>query len=83
MNGGCYTDGKCYFWRYREGKGRPTVKLIRQVCLWCQGDRADLVRECHEKDCALHLYRMGTNPKRAGIGGNFAGTDTVNRGFAA
>lgn len=65
---GCDEHGVCHFFKYRMGKGRPSVKTIRKVCLWCQGDRADFVKECASNDCALHPYRLGRNPNRAGIG---------------
>lgn len=83
LNGGCDKNGFCWFYPYRIGNGRPSVKLIRRYCVYCQGDRTDFVKECFGKDCPLHDYRMGTNPKRAGIAGNFAKTDAVSRGFAA
>lgn len=62
LNGGCDADGVCHFYPYRMGSGRPSVKLIRKTCLWCMGDSQDFVRECWTPDCALHPYRMGTNP---------------------
>ncbi len=68
LNGGCDADGVCWFFPYRLGGGRPSVKLIRQVCLWCMGDSQDFVRECWTPECAIHPYRMGTNPARKGQG---------------
>lgn len=62
QNGGCDKDGVCWFFPYRLGKGRPSVKLIRRMCLWCMGDSVDFVRDCWTPDCPLHPYRMGTNP---------------------
>ncbi len=66
LNGGCDKNGVCWFYPYRQGKGRPKVSTIRRMCLWCQGGRADFVRDCG--DCVLSPYRMGTNPARKGIG---------------
>ena len=43
------------------------VRAIRQKCLECHGGSRKAVRNCAE-ECPLHLYRMGTNPSRAGIG---------------
>jgi hypothetical protein len=90
LNGGRDKNGVCWFYKYRLGKGRPSVKLIRKMCLWCQGDSKELVRECVEDGkhtglpaCALWPYRMGINPKRAEIGGKPPVTAHVSRGFAA
>jgi hypothetical protein len=92
LNGGCYPSGECWFWKHRLGKGRPSVKTIRRYCLWCQGDSADLVRECVERmahsgveACPLYPYRMGKNPHREGVGTakNFAGKQAVSGGFGA
>lgn len=69
LNGGCDKNGACWFYPYRLGKGRPSVKTIRRMCLWCQGGSEQLVRECSD-DCSLHFYRMGRNPNRQGVGGN-------------
>jgi hypothetical protein len=74
--------GKCYFYLYRMGKGRPSVKLIRKFCLECMGDSRQLVREC-ESDCALHPYRFGRNPKRAGMGRKDAFKHIVSGGFSS
>lgn len=60
--------GACYFHPYRKGKGRPSVKLIRQFCLECMGGSKRLVAECQSENCPLHQYRLGKNPKRAGVG---------------
>ncbi len=61
-------NGICFFYNYRIGKGRPSVKLIRRFCLECLGGRRQLVSECRCSDCPLHEYRFGKNPRRAGIG---------------
>ena len=62
------TYGICLFFPYREGKRRPSVTLIRRFCLQCMKDSPMLVRNCESKECPVHLFRMGTNPNRAGIG---------------
>jgi hypothetical protein len=59
---------KCYFFPYRMGKGRPSVKLIRKFCLECMGGDSQLVAECQSEDCPLHQYRFGKSPKRVGHG---------------
>jgi len=57
-------DGPCLFFRYRLGKGRPSVKLIRKYCLWCMGGSPKLVKDCHSGlTCPLFAYRLGRNPK--------------------
>jgi hypothetical protein len=82
-NGGCDASGVCWFFPYRQGHGRPSVKTIRRVCLWCQGDRADFVRECNETECALHPYRMGRNPNREGVGPKTPLIPAVSRALSA
>lgn len=45
------------------------LKAIRANCLdCCAGQRAE-VRRCHITDCSLHPFRLGHNPRRAGVGG--------------
>lgn len=75
LSGGADKNGFCFFYRYRLGKGRPSVKTIRKVCLWCMGGDVKMVRECPgDSDeegvrCELWPYRLGRNPARSGIGG--------------
>ena len=58
-------DGtKCYFFDFRDGVGRPTVKTVRKFCLHCMGDNSELVKNCPTKNCILHQYRFGKNPAR-------------------
>lgn len=40
------------------------LSAIRAKCLDCCAEHPSLVRECHIEACALHPYRMGTNPFR-------------------
>lgn len=61
-------DGRCWFYQYRLGRGRPSVKLIRRLCLECMGGSSQLVAECSNTACHVYLYRFGKNPKRAGQG---------------
>ena len=66
LNGGTEEDGKtCLFYRYRMGHGRPSAKVVRKVCIWCQGERLDWVRECDTKECFLYPFRMGRSPGQA------------------
>src|SRR5208337_1607502 len=79
LNGGCTSSGECWFYKFRLGNGRPSVKLIHKYCRYCMGSGPDsrkLVEACHADEpfkavtpCALHPYRMGRNPKREGLGG--------------
>ncbi len=65
-------SGVCYFFPYRLGRGRPSVKTIRKFCLECQGgdkDRKvqaqevrDGVKFCPSENCTLFPFRMGKNP---------------------
>jgi len=61
-NGGSVNNEVCWFYPYRMGMGRPSVKTIRKTCLWCMGESEQLVRECWTPECALHPFRMGRNP---------------------
>jgi hypothetical protein len=56
------SNNVCYFYRYRLGTGRPSVKLIRQFCLECMGNSHLLVKECSSVDCPVYEYRFGKNP---------------------
>lgn len=47
------------------------LKAIRQKCLDCMCNQPAEVRLCPCDDCPLYPYRMGHNPNRKGIGGNF------------
>lgn len=56
--------GVCQFYAYRTGEGRPKVREIRSMCLYCMGGSYKEVRECDNTNCPLHPFRMGTNPNR-------------------
>jgi hypothetical protein len=66
FNGQGDENGVCYFWPFRMGRGRPSVKLIRKFCLECMDGGYQLVEGCQDQYCPLHQYRFGKNPKRAG-----------------
>jgi len=57
--------GSCPFFKYRLGRGRPSVKTIRQQCKACMNGNLQLINDCANASCALHTYRMGKNPSRA------------------
>ena len=42
------------------------LKAIRAKCLDCAGGMPSEVRECVINRCALHPFRMGKRPKKAG-----------------
>lgn len=44
------------------------VQAIRKKCVECSGGKVSEVRSCQVVTCALHLFRLGTNPNREGIG---------------
>lgn len=47
------------------------LKAIRAKCLDCMCDQLAEVRQCPCEDCPLYPFRMGHNPNRKGVGGNF------------
>ncbi len=49
-------------------KSLTPVKAIRAKCLDCMNGKKCGIRQCEDYICPLHLYRMGHNPKRKGIG---------------
>lgn len=53
----------------KENKPVTPIKAIRAKCLDCCCGQAKEVRLCPSVDCLLHVYRMGKNPSRKGIGG--------------
>jgi MoaA/NifB/PqqE/SkfB family radical SAM enzyme len=66
----------CPLWPYRRGHGLekftqaevlPILKAIRAHCLDCAPDFA-FHGECEQEQCPLYSFRMGNNPKRAGLG---------------
>ena len=58
--------------RYQPKKVKNPVKAIREMCIECMGGRgvgqncSKLISECPSVDCALHDFRFGKNPFRAG-----------------
>ena len=59
-------NGVCYFWPYRLGKGRVSVKTIRKFCLECMGNSSRSVEDCSTLNCPVWIYRLGKNPRFAG-----------------
>ena len=59
-------EDDCLFHQYRRGKGRPSVKIIRKMCLYCMGGNYRLISEGVSESCPIHYYRFGKNPKLAG-----------------
>lgn len=45
------------------------LRAIRAHCMECQGESPKAVRDCGTESCHLWRYRLGHNPKRAGVGG--------------
>jgi hypothetical protein len=72
----CNGDGKilgyqvCPFHPFRLGKGRPSIKIIRNFCLQCMGGSKIFVKECETEDCVLYPFRFGKNPSLARKGKN-------------
>ena len=56
------SGGSCPLYRYRLGKGRPSVKTIRKECLNCMGGYREMVRNCGNDGCNLYMFHMGKNP---------------------
>ena len=52
----------CPLYRYRLGRGRPSVKTIRRECMICMNGQRYLVRHCASVKCNLFKFRFGTNP---------------------
>ena len=56
-------DGtKCHFSKFRNGTGKPSVKIIRKFCLHCMGGSRRAVLECRVESCFLFPFRFGKNP---------------------
>jgi hypothetical protein len=57
-----------------NNKALPALKRIKAHCISCVPEQnLKGVKECtgrllDDKTCPLHSYRLGKNPKRAGIG---------------
>jgi len=58
-------NGACPFYPYRLGR-RPSVKVFRQYCLYCNGGSRELVSTCPIESCPVYLYRFGRNPALIG-----------------
>lgn len=51
-----------------EKKKLTPLRAIRGKCLDCCTGQFKEVRFCVAEDCPLYTYRLGKNPRRAGIG---------------
>lgn len=40
------------------------LKAISVFCFECCGGEKQWVKECNDKECPLHSYRLGKNPNR-------------------
>jgi hypothetical protein len=60
--GDTLVTGPCPFYKYRLGRGRPSVKTIRRYCMYCMGGTSNLVKECKTIKCPLYEFRLGKNP---------------------
>jgi len=49
-------------------KNLTPLKAIRAKCLDCSAWQMSEIRNCNIVGCPLFVFRMGKNPKRAGIG---------------
>lgn len=49
-----------------EPTSGSALKAIRAKCLDCAGGMPSEVRECQINRCALHPFRLGKRPKKAG-----------------
>ena len=52
----------CPLYKYRTGRGRPSVKVIRKHCVHCGNGDYEFIRNCPDENCTLHKFRMGRNP---------------------
>lgn len=52
----------CYFYSYRMGRKRPSVKTIRKHCLECMGGHRELIINCLTPTCPVRPFRFGKNP---------------------
>lgn len=55
-------EKKCSFFKYRNGKGRVSVKTFRKFCLECMNGYRELIKTCTTLNCLVYPYRMGFNP---------------------
>lgn len=74
-------NGRCWFYPYRNGRGRPSVKTIRKFCLECMGGSHKLVADCPSLNCPVHKFRFGSNPNRARTKDNVSTKQVVEAGF--
>ena len=60
----CDAGKMCVFHKYRLGRGRPSVKIIRKFCLNCMCGSYEAVKDCTTEDCTLYPYRFGKSVNR-------------------
>ncbi len=49
-------------------RSKTPLRAIREKCIECSGDNRAEAANCQVSDCALFIYRMGTNPRRRRVG---------------
>ncbi len=47
--------------------GKELPRLVRGLCLWCQGQSWSLVRECTDAHCPLHAHRACSDDTEADL----------------
>lgn len=55
----CDASKTCVFHKYRMGRGRPSVKLMRKFCLDCMCGSYEAVKDCTTPTCIVYPYRFG------------------------
>lgn len=59
----------CLLPSIKKKKELTTLQAIRAKCLDCTCHQPKEIKWCPIKECDLWPFRMGKNPKRAGVGG--------------
>jgi len=67
----------CPLWKYRLGKGRITLKILRSKCKDCDPEGYKSIKNCpfdgvSDILCPLHPYRLGRRPKSRSLQGKTA-----------
>jgi hypothetical protein len=55
---------QCFFYRYRNGTGKPNAGIIKKHCLQCMGGSWKLVEECVSVKCPVFDFRFGRYPQK-------------------
>jgi len=53
------TKKPCTFHNKYHSKGKVSMKLLRQECLFCMNGNRLAIKECDTYDCPLHEFRLG------------------------